>query len=295
VKCTYPKTIKIGNQKKTVPCGKCIACKCNRSQEWYVRLVHEMSVHKEMCFVTLTYNEDNIKKNYSLNKKDLVDFFKRLRYYYKENKIKYYACGEYGDTTYRPHYHMIIFEYQPTVEEMYLLRIEKGIKRMSSEILDKIWFQGQNTVDIVNLKTIRYTVKYITKKLYGEKAKEVYGDNEPPFSLMSKGLGLNWIESTKEDHEDMLKGYLTIEGKKVPIPRYYQKKYDFIGLKDPKVNYEKIKDLDVELSQDKFYRLGRKVVKGELTYEKMEEIIKDDLEQNRRKQKRMEEIKRTSL
>ena len=41
-----------------------------------------------------------------LKKSDFQKFIKRLR---KDYDIKYFACGEYGDKTLRPHFHAILF------------------------------------------------------------------------------------------------------------------------------------------------------------------------------------------
>lgn len=58
------------------------------------------------CFVTFTYNEENLPPNRSLRRKDMTDYWKRLRKSLEGTgkKIKYYMCGEYGDQFERPHY-----------------------------------------------------------------------------------------------------------------------------------------------------------------------------------------------
>lgn len=70
-----------------VPCGKCIVCRQNRSAEWSARLVHESQYWEKKCFITLTYNNDNVpividEKNsqgiLTLNKTDYQKFIKRL-------------------------------------------------------------------------------------------------------------------------------------------------------------------------------------------------------------------------
>ena len=42
-----------------VPCGQCIGCRVSKARQWAVRCKHEASLHKENCFVTLTYNPEN--------------------------------------------------------------------------------------------------------------------------------------------------------------------------------------------------------------------------------------------
>jgi hypothetical protein len=92
-----------------VPCGKCIACRIARTREWTVRIMHEMSCHDNAVFATLTYDDDHLPPDRSISKDELQRFIKRLRKELGDRKIRYFACGEYGETTNRPHYHAIIF------------------------------------------------------------------------------------------------------------------------------------------------------------------------------------------
>lgn len=41
--------------------------------------------------------------------RDLDLFLKRLRSYYPDEKLRYYAVSEYGPTSYRPHWHLLLF------------------------------------------------------------------------------------------------------------------------------------------------------------------------------------------
>lgn len=41
--------------------------------------------------------------------RDLDLFLKRLRSYYQDEKLRYYAVSEYGPTSYRPHWHLLLF------------------------------------------------------------------------------------------------------------------------------------------------------------------------------------------
>ena len=88
-------------------CGKCIACRIAKSNEWGTRIYHELDYYPESCFLTLTYDEEHLPDDYGLHKKHLQDFFKRLRKN-TGKKIKYYAVGEYGENYDRPHYHCIM-------------------------------------------------------------------------------------------------------------------------------------------------------------------------------------------
>lgn len=194
--CTNPLNIEFG---KRVPCGRCIACRINRSQEWGTRILHEYDYYKKGAFVTFTYNDENVPKNGSLVKSHLQGLIKRMRNY---DMFKYYGIGEYGDTWSRPHYHVIfIGEYNSYKDN---------------------WNYGFTYEGDVNWDSINYVTKYVQKKLYGEKAKEEYGDRIAPFSIMSKGMGLRWLE----DNKDQIYLHLGVrrQGKTVRAPRYYMKK-----------------------------------------------------------------------
>ena len=120
--------------KVCIPCGRCIGCRLDHANDWATRCALEAKNWKHNIFVTLTYNNEtdengNLKhlpltkdKKVTLKKKDIQDFMKRLRWHMKgemqwenpkngktENPIRYFACGEYGPTRGRPHYHMAIF------------------------------------------------------------------------------------------------------------------------------------------------------------------------------------------
>jgi len=92
-----------------LPCGQCIGCRISHSKQWAMRCVHEASLYDNNCFITLTYNPENLPPDCGLIKSDFQKFMKRLRKSYPSNKIRYYQCGEYGDKNNRPHYHALLF------------------------------------------------------------------------------------------------------------------------------------------------------------------------------------------
>ena len=83
-----------------------------------MRIMNEVRMHDVSCFVTLTYNDENLPKDNTLVKEDLQKFWKDLRYRIFPEKIRYFASGEYGDETQRPHYHAVIFNYFPDDAEL---------------------------------------------------------------------------------------------------------------------------------------------------------------------------------
>lgn len=192
-----------------VPCGKCLACRTKKRQEWSTRMIHELSNHKDSVFITLTYQGEEYEQG-SLCKSDLQKFFKRLRKNITPKKIRYFACGEYGDKTQRPHYHSIIFGL--------------SLRDEDKTIITETWGRGNVDFGIAEPASIAYTAQYIDKKLSGINGFEEYEaqNREPVFRISSLGLGLAFCLSNKTQIEQQ--GYITINGIKQSIPRYYLKK-----------------------------------------------------------------------
>jgi len=216
-KCITPFHVKdkFTGQYIPVPCSKCPPCKKRRTSGWSYRLVKEGERSKSALFVTLTYNTESvpITKNgfMNLDKADVQKFMKRLRKLSKE-KLKYYICGEYGTKRMRPHYHLIIFN-------------------ADREKVEKAWTLdrrplGQIYIGDVNEASIGYTLKYMTKK--GKIPMHYHDDRQKEFSLMSKGLGSNYLtENMIKWHKNNIEErmYCNLKGnKKIAMPRYYKDK-----------------------------------------------------------------------
>ena len=90
-----------------VACGKCDGCTARKAQEWGIRCYHESLQHKRNAFLTLTYDDNNCPPE--LVKSDLSIFIRELRRELYPDKIRYFGCGEYGEETHRPHYHLLVF------------------------------------------------------------------------------------------------------------------------------------------------------------------------------------------
>ena len=122
-----------------IPCGKCVGCRLERSRQWAIRCVHEAKMHENNCFITLTYNDKNVDKNGSLNKRDFVLFMKKLRKKYSEG-IRFFHCGEYGEEFSRPHHHACIFNFDFPDKKLYTIR--QNTKLYRSDNLEKLWPNG---------------------------------------------------------------------------------------------------------------------------------------------------------
>lgn len=223
--CTSPVLIKNPNPKfgdrysygLWVPCGHCTACRIAHAREWATRLMHESLTNKSSCFLTLTYNDENLPSNGSLVPDHLQKFFKRFRKALDDRKIKYYACGEYGGRYGRPHYHAAIFGFG-SLGDLYYKRALRGY---CSAVIDKAWPYGNHFIGALSYDSARYIAGYIGKKYNGEKAIEVYGDKEIPFQRQSKGIGELWALENAEYLNEKLG--CTHDGVEVGLPRYYRK------------------------------------------------------------------------
>lgn len=212
--CVSPFQKEHKNKILDLPCGKCYQCKARRISGWSFRLMKEAEVSSSAFFLTLTYDTESVpitKKGFmTLDKTDLQKFLKRLRKINNE-KLKYYACGEYGGKTKRPHYHMVIFNAdQETFQEAWTLN--------GKEI-------GSIYVGTLTEASVGYTLKYMAKE--SKIPEHQNDDRQKEFALMSKKMGSNYIDKFKTWHKESLKErmYLNIEGgKKIAMPRYYKEK-----------------------------------------------------------------------
>ena len=170
------------------PCGRCIECLSRKRNDWSIRLqfqLNSMDKDKLAFFTTLTYKNEclHLVKHgdvvfANLSKTDFQSFMKRLRryveYHYNVKNLKFYACGEYGPRTYRPHMHLIMFNFP----KMPLNQVQ--------EILQKSWNYGEvRRTSLLKESRCHYATKYM---IFEDFIPDCPGI-ELPFKLMSNGLG----------------------------------------------------------------------------------------------------------
>lgn len=219
-----------------IPCGRCIGCRLERSRQWAVRCMHEAKSWEKNCFVTLTYNDDQVPQGNTLVRNDLQTFMRDLRYRYKPKKIRFYACGEYGDQTSRPHYHLCLFNHD--FEDQKLWKDKNGIQLFTSEILQEIWPAGFSTISQLTFESAAYTARYVLKKQNGESATQHYEyidketgelfDRLPEFNAMSlkPGIGANFFKRYQADI--FPSDQVITRGVPTKPPRYYDKELEKI-------------------------------------------------------------------
>lgn len=179
-----------------LPCRKCIGCRLEKSRQWATRLMHEIPAHNQACFLTLTYDDQNLPKNGSLDKTHLRAFFNDLRSrnsYYGKEKIKYFACGEYGDQTGRPHYHAALYG-SIGCEGTDDLRTEEepsrsGALQYSHADIAATWPHGLHRISELSFESAAYVARYVLKKMSGPTSANHYGPRIPEFQTSSNGLG----------------------------------------------------------------------------------------------------------
>lgn len=209
--CISPNTIRVGKSIISASCGKCNFCLENRRSDWSFRLQQEQKNSESAWFFTMTYNEANQplieiegEQYATLSKRDLQLFFKKLRKANGPGKsIKYYAVGEYGPETFRPHYHAIIFNVKPET----LIQTPQ------------IWDKGYLSVGNCEPASIHYVAKYVLSS---------HDDWTPlvsPFSLISQGIGRKYLETNGHQHKKALQNFVVNNsGKKQRVPRYIKDK-----------------------------------------------------------------------
>lgn len=209
-----------------VSCGQCIGCRLARSAQWATRCMHESMMHQESCFITLTYDNANLPTDWSLNKKHFQDFMKRLRKN-SGSKMRYFHCGEYGETWKRPHYHALIFGYD--FEDKVLWKMsgkDQETPIYTSLDLEKTWGSGFATIGAVTFESAAYCARYTLKKITGLAQEEHYQGRMPEYCTMSRrpGIGQAWLDKFQDDVYPH--GYVVVNGKKLPAPKYYDIQYE---------------------------------------------------------------------
>lgn len=194
-----------------LPCGNCLGCRTNRAQSWALRCQLELQQHDAAVFATLTYTDEH--KPLTLSKDHLSAYIKKARKSFT-NRLRFFAAGEYGERTHRPHYHAIIY----------------GASQLQASRLEEAWTKGHVRIDQATPANIAYTAGYCSKKIgyrrhtherVDPSTGEVY-EWQPPFIQMSRNPGIGahakqWLNSWRL--------YAVKDGHKMPVPRYYKDHY----------------------------------------------------------------------
>lgn len=205
-RCINPVYVRLEKGGVFAPCGLCIECKKTRQGDWIFRINKELKYAKTAFFITLTYDDKHLPLDHNLQKADLQNFMKRLRKISTE-KLKYYAVGEYGGETHRPHYHAIIFNLDDPAK------------------IQKAWTLNGETIGFVYVGTVTTdSIAYVTSYIIPDGEEPLPGIYQQPFAVMSKNLGLEYLKRNWNWHKNGLKNYVLDNGFKKHFPRYYSDK-----------------------------------------------------------------------
>ena len=212
----------------TIPCGQCIGCRLERSRQWAIRCLHESTLYKRNCFITLTYDDEHLPSDMSLNVSHFQKFMKRLRKRYGKG-VRYFHCGEYGEIGSRPHYHACLFNFD--FKDRKLWSVRESVRLYTSEELSSLWENGFSTVGDVTFESAAYVARYVMKKITGDAADAHYEHVDldtgvvsyrtPEYVTMSRrpGIGRGWYDKFKDDVYNY--DFVVVNGKKCRAPRYY--------------------------------------------------------------------------
>lgn len=209
--CPNPIEVRSDEKKQIVPCGKCLVCLGNKRNDWSFRLMQEYKASDSSAFITLTYDNKYLPES-GVSIRHFQLFMKRLRKRFSE-RLRYYAVGEYGTKTGRPHYHAIIFNFEG-----------------DEKFLRSVWPFGLVHIGKVNQASIMYVTKYVIQR------GNYQGKQNKPFSLVSRGYGLGsnyltsamvkWHHGCKPYWKNPLqaRNYVIVNGQKGRLPRFYKEK-----------------------------------------------------------------------
>lgn len=248
-----------------IPCGHCVGCLLERSRQWADRCMLEAKYHEKNSFLTLTYSDENLPAQgftvdddgvcsdapfFSLDKRDLQLFMKRLRKEIYPLKCRYFACGEYGSHSLRPHIHIILFGYDFSDDRVFYKKNFRGEKYFTSPKLDKLWDKGIAVICDVSWDTCAYVARYCLKKRDNQ-MKDFYNEFnvQPEFTTMSRrpGIARQYYDDNKEKIYETMEIFISDEkgSRKLYPPRYFDRLYDV----DYPSDFERIKKDRVEFAK----------------------------------------------
>lgn len=255
-----------------LPCGQCRGCRLDRSREWAIRCVHEAQLHDANCFLTLTYDEEHVPADGSLNKTHWQKFAKRLRKHV--GPFRFLHVGEYGGLYHRPHYHALLFGVDFAFDrELYA---GGDTPLFVSSTVSKAWRFGFHTIGAVSMQSASYVAKYTLKKVTGkakaagrvffDQAAELPYQVESEYATMSRGgrgkgkggIGSEWFKKFRSDV--FPSDECVVDGKVFRPPRFYDSKLD--DAEKELVRAKRMKSLDPSSMTDERLRVREKVAEA---------------------------------
>lgn len=191
-----------------LPCGGCIGCRTAQARAWALRCQLELQQHSKAAFATLTYDDEHLPV--TLSKRHLQLFIKRARKALgRARSLRFFASGEYGETTQRPHYHALMY----------------GLDAADADLVQHMWKAGYTSVSDVTPGRIAYCAGYTSKKIgfrgeAGTRTDYTTGELyewQPPFIQMSRRPG---IGGEARQYTKSWRLYAISNGKQMPVPTF---------------------------------------------------------------------------
>lgn len=260
-------------------CGQCDPCRMNRRRVWSHRCMLESKLQPDNCMITLTYDDENLPLlpdgRGNLVPKHLQDFLKRFRARISPRLIRFYGCGEYGDDSDRPHFHLCMFNYPNCVygkSRYFDFRLKSCC--VNCDLVRDAWGLGGVFLCELNDNTAQYVAQYVTKKMTDKGHPKLLG-RHPEFPRMSKGLGKKFMwEVASEllkfnlmDRMDDVPSSLRSNGRLLPLGRYLTSELRGMVGRDKKTPQAKMDEIAKEMRP-----LFENSIKNETSFKK--EVMK---------------------
>lgn len=154
-----------------LPCAKCDACRMNQARDLATRCMMEFhSSNQTGIFLTLTYDDEHLPADKKFCERHVVLFMKKLR---KIANVRSMGVAEYGPQTHRPHYHILIFGWEPKIKELVRKSSSSHAGQnydiFTSKTIAKIWQHGKHEFGTITEQSCSYVARYTKKKNAKEK------------------------------------------------------------------------------------------------------------------------------
>lgn len=180
------------------------------ARAWALRCHLELQQHRSAAFSTLTYDNEHVPP--TLEKRHLSLAIKRLRKKMGAARpLRFFACGEYGEQSGRPHYHAILY----------------GISERDKDLIEDAWGLGHTRTEALTPARIAYAAGYSAKKIgddfYARSHERIDLDTgevytwQPPFIQMSRRPG---IGGEARQFTQSWRLYAVHNGTRMPVPRF---------------------------------------------------------------------------
>lgn len=164
-------------------CGQCLPCRLKRRREITHRIMLEAGLKQDNAFVTLTYEKDPV----SLVPADLRAFFDALRKKVGYRVFRYYAVGEYGDQSMRPHYHVALFGMATCLRPSG----RSDCNCRACVPISEAWGRGLIKNLPLEIGSARYIARYTIKKMTRTDDPRL-GNRHPEFTRQSLKPGIGY-------------------------------------------------------------------------------------------------------